>query len=430
MLNNECEKNSMNMNKMRKTAVSLFLVGLVALMLLNACSDNPVALENNLDNPLVGKDVIDTTLYAIMDTTYMISSKLNNQFSKRLAIGIYKGFEARPILRFTKNLPDGAIFTSARIQFKSDGFLSDGNPAAFTATAFPVQSVWISNLDSVWSDYTQNFDNTNPLGEIEINPSQSDTFSLKLNAAGLEFLSVWADTNRADENGGMILDFSQANYLQYLTSINVDVDPTSVVEPMLIFDYHTASDPATQTDTTSATFDAYVYSVEIPVLPERDYVSSQVNYSTLLKFDLEGLLAKYPQGIDIVSANLQLPVDRQNSLFDAENPLEMSVQKLLSDIDSKSVKVDSSFQYVMNFSQWSADSSYMEIVSGDERQRFARFVIQSQLGGLLTSSGLVVDFNDKSTSYSYVAFYKRETVNKELAPRLVLTFRIAPSSRF
>jgi hypothetical protein len=403
----------------------LFLFWIIFL----TCSDNPLTLEYGLDNPLLQGEVRDTVLYATKDTTYLIQSKLYNQSSSRLPIGSYKGFESRPILRFILNLPDSAIFTRAILRLKSDGILSDGNPADFAVTAYPVLNSWVSNYDSVWSDYTQNFDPTRPLGEVVVGPALEDTFSIELNEEALGLLSMWADTSKIEENGGLILDFTEANYIHYLTSINVESEVLTI-DPMLIFDYHTPTDATTQTDSASATYDAFIYGVDIPTIPERNYLSTQANYSTLIKFDLEGMLEKYSKGIDVLSANLYLPVDKENSLMGENNVVNLFVQKLFSDINTPEVILDSSFTYLMTFNQWTADSSFIEIISGDERKNFARYVIQSQLIDLTSSSALIIDFQDKISHYSYIASYKRDYDNQDLVPKLFLTFRISPSARF
>jgi hypothetical protein len=420
----------MRLKNNQKSLIALLVIIFCGPLLFNTCSDNPVILENNLDNPLVEGEVRDTVLYAMQDTSYIVSSKINNQFSPYLAIGSYKGFVSRPILRFTTNFPDSAIFTKAVLRLKADGYISDGSPAPFTATLYEAKDAWSSNLDSVWNDYTMNMDLTRPLGTMEVTPSQNDTLSLEFNQDALEILSFWADTSTFDDNGGVILDFSDANYIQYLTSINVELDVEIVVEPLLIFDYHTKNDNTIKTDTVSATFDAYVYSLDIPAIPDRNYVSSQINFSTLLKFDLDGILKKYPKGVDVLSANLRLPVDKENSLTAYESSTNLQVQMLLSDINSQSVEVDSSFGRLMSFNQWSLDSSFIEIISGDERKNFARLIIQSQLVDLNSSSALIIDYQNKNDKYAYIASYKKDNIDSESVPKLILTFRIPPSARF
>ncbi len=403
---------------------------IVFLVLLNSCSDDPFNLQNNLYNPEFGGEVRDTVLYAVKDTTYLIQPIVGNRLTNNLVIGSYKGFESRIILKFSRGLPPMAKIIAARIQFRADGYVGDMNAQPFIANAYPILKQWVSNKDSIWEDYTQNFDPTVPLGQIEFAPSEDDTFFLQMNTNGLEKFTFWADTNNADQNFGLILDFAEATYLQYLTSINIEGDPTIVVEPMLIFDYQSPEDTLVKTDTISATFDAYVYSVNIPMLESRNYVSTQKIYNTLIQFDFESLLEKFPEGIDVVSANLQIPIDKESSFFNPKELKDLQVQRTLTDFNTSKVVVDSSFQGLVFLSQWSSDSSYVEVFAGDERRKFARSVIQLQLMSLKSSSALMIEFESKTAPYSYVALYKSGLNDKELLPKLYLTFRVPPVPRF
>lgn len=403
-----------------------FFIGMLLQMLWMGCNDNPLELPNETYTPQNVGSVKDTTLFAVSDTTYLVQTHLSTDFSDRLLIGTVDNFQARPIMRFT-TLPDSALFQEIKIRFVSAGTLSVNPGQAFTATAYPVLNKWESNTDSVWTDYQQNFDASKPLGDVQISTATSDTLYLILNQNGIDEFNAWSSAISNDANPGIILDFSAADFIKYFTSRN------SSENPMLVFTYkNSPNDTTVIADSVIATFDAVVYQGAPTPVANRNYASSFAVYNSLYKFDLENFLSKFPGGVEIISANLQLWVDRGNTLLDPHFGADLRVFKLTSEIENSSVVIDSSTSRIIQFSQWSADSSFLEVNSGGERQRLARQIIQPQLIGLQDNKpyGLAVGFLNNNTHYSYFAFYKRNAGSAARRPRLILKYQIPPETRF
>jgi len=401
-----------------------FIITLVGLIIiLNSCSEDPQKLTKNIFDPSTQGTLKDTVLYAIKDTTYQVKSIVDTRFSSRLIIGEYQGIKARPIIRFA-NLPQGAEILSGKIRFISDGILGADNQTAFTVTAHPVLNYWLTNLDSVWNNPEDNFDPNVTLGELDITPIANDTLYLNLNTEGLNRFTLWADTTNQEENYGMILDFSQATFLKYFGSVN---SPTN---PQLFYTYRLPEDTTQIEDSLSVTFDAFIYSGSINTQSGLNYTSTLFAHATLLKFDLQGFLTAYPDGIVINTANLEIPVNRNNSLFDPVYGPELQILSLLSPIDNPSVEVDSTQNVVIQLSQWSADSTYLEVRSEEDRQYLARGIIQKQVSNSDSLQGILIQFRDLTKFYSYIAFTKRKEPSAADQPRLKLTFWIPPTTRF
>lgn len=397
------------------------LIGFI--IVINSCSEDPQKLSKNIFDPSTQGILKDTLLYAIQDTTYRVKSIVDTRFSSRIFVGEYQGIKTRPILRFV-DLPENAEFLSGQIRFISDGVLGADNQTAFTVTAHPVLNYWLTNLDSVWNNPEDNFDANVNLGELEITPVANDTLYLNLNAEGLNRFTLWADTSNQEENYGFILDFSQATFLKYFGSIN------SPIYPQLFYTYRLPGDTTVVEDSLAVTFDAFIYAGSFTTQSGLNYASTLFTHATLLKFDFQGFLTAYPDGIVINTANLEIPIDRANSLIDPVYGPELRILSLRSSITDPRIEIDSTQSVVIQLSQWSEDSTYLEIKAGEDRQYLARGIIQKQVSNSDSLQGILIQFRDFTKFYSYIAFTKRKEPNPVNRPRLKLTFWVPPTTRF
>ncbi len=402
------------------------------------CSENPHQLAMNILDSEIPGIVKDTTLFAVADTSYYGLRKVNTQYSLRLILGHLNNFEARPILRFTSylTLPDSAIVDSAKIQLSSAGIVSKGTPMPFTATIYPALSVWTSNVDSVWNDYQQNIDKSKPLAQLQIDPRDTTgiDYIFTFNSEGIELAKVWADTGtHPDNNYGVFVDFDQANFLQYFYAINTTRDPK------LLLTYHLPSDTTVYRDTLNGTYDAFIYQGEFPRVDQRNYVASLLVNHTLLKFDLPGFFNSQSQNISLLSANLQLPLDLENSLIDPHYGLANQVAlKLSSEFNDPALVVDSTKGRFALATRWASDSSYIEINADDNREKLAE-ILRQQLTEPDSSIGLVLSFIDSRDAsstfanelefFSYIAYYKRTQADANKHPRLKITYWVPARPR-
>ncbi|MBN2366567.1 MAG: hypothetical protein JXL67_10400 [Calditrichaeota bacterium] len=412
----------------------------IAPVFLLFCSENPHELTVNiLENQFTGS-VKDTTLFVVEDTTYLITQRVSTRSSLRLLIGKAEGLEARPILRFAdfSTVPDTATIDSAWIKLYADGFISSATSnLTFRATIYPVDSAWISNTDALWDDIEQNIDRSMPLGETDITPGDTTEYIFNLNSDGLDLVRFWADTGTVvGNNAGIYIDFNQADFLQYIYAINPG---SGLPDPELIVAYSIANDTAAYRDTLSANFDAFIYDGEISLMNNRNYVSSLIEYNTLLKFNLREFVNSQPGEIAIISANIQVPLDLENSLVDDKYGLNPQVGiRMISPIDEDNVEVDSTAGRFTIISKWAEDSSYVEVNSNDNRKKLAT-LIKDHLNTSGAAEGFVISFLGSTSSsaplthpvdfYSYLAYFSRENVPIEKRARLVITYWIPAESR-
>jgi len=166
-------------------------------------------------------------------------------------------------------------------------------------------------MNEEWDDFEQNIDRNTLLSELQIEPDDTNNYRFTFNDAGLDLVRTWADTSTTpDENFGIIIDFDQADFIQYFSAINSGGDP------LMFIQYSLPEDTAVYRDTLLANYDAFIYEGDFSRQPERNYSSSLIEYHQILNFDLSGLLTVYNNEITVLSANLQVPVDLEHSLID------------------------------------------------------------------------------------------------------------------
>jgi hypothetical protein len=422
---------------MNKHIIPYCFIGLFLNVLVFSCSEDPHQLSLNIFNNELPGIVKDTVIYATRDTTYLIKSKVNTATSLRLALGSKNGFDARPIFRFTDflSVPDSAIINGATIRIVPEGRTVEEGSTPFNVTIYPILNVWTSNIDSVWNDYLQNIDKTKPFGNSEISPDDTTDLVIPLNQSGVEMVNLWADTATAvDDNYGFILDYEEANFIQYYNSIASELDPE------LIINYTIPGDTTRFIDTLLANFDAYVYIAEIPVTENRNIVSTLQVFNTNLEFELRKFLESQPGEFSIISANLQMPIDLEESLLDANFNVESLVSlQLVSDFDSSMLEVDSTAGRWSRQRQWASDSSYLETLSGIHRQILATSIIRSIMSDPITPEVLTISFidnlntvikiSDEKDFYSYLHLYKATEQNPFLRPRLIIRYWVVPATR-
>jgi hypothetical protein len=406
----------------------------MVLSLILSCKEEPHQLTANIYDSNLPGVVKDTTLYAIQDTFYFKTSKINTQFSIRLGFGNFGGIQARPILRFTNfdMLPNRILVDSAWIKIFANGSQAGTSSNQITSRLYPVRNVWTSNLDSVWSNYLDNIDNTTLLGQLDIAPDDSNGYTYELTQEGVDLVSIWTDTSTStEENYGLIIDFDNADFIQYFSAINSGADPQLIVK------YTVPDDTTIFRDTLVATFDAYLYQGDFTRIDDRNYASSLVFYSTVLDFGLKDFVASIPEDvvpdISILSANIQLPVDYDNSVIDPTYNISNYVTlNLQSEISDPYIVADSAAGFFAATREWASDSTFIEIASDANRKTFAS-MIRQQLFNSDQYNGFVISLIDNASDisskignekeqFSYLAFYTRREANLQKRARIIIKY--------
>lgn len=411
---------------MKKAFLSIMAI-LVAALGLSSCEETVELNNSQIFNPAIQGEIRTDTLYAVRDTTYSIPepSTIN---SDRLLTGSFSGFTCKPVLKF-QNLPQNAIFFKAFIKLYTVNQMGD-NIQPFTAHAYLITQNWTSNLDSVWNE-PDIIDSTKSLGTLLISePDTSSNYSILEvdSTAGLAILKSWADQDSSQFNYGFILDFDSASF------INEFYSNRRAEGPMIVFEYMVPGDTVISKDSSFATEDAYLFESSFSRVPDRDYAMTLTPRVTLLQFKTDSLLQEYPQGIIVSSANLQLSIDKTNSLIHKNFGARLHILPLTSDLDDSVVVVNSDVSgnplYQIDVSQISDDTSFVQIKKGSERRDFGQLYLQETLENPIPEKKLYVGFKNKIDFLSYFTFLKKNTANRKDRPRLIIDFWVPPKPRF
>ncbi|MCB0313573.1 MAG: hypothetical protein KDH84_09965 [Calditrichaeota bacterium] len=395
--------------------------------------------ENTLDSVTTdggtGQIVVDT-LYATYDSTYASAIRPSTLGVNQLQLGRRGGYKFRPIMRFF-GLPEEPIeLLSARIEFAVTG--SSGSPTELTARAHPIIDNWLTDTSRVWQDADGNIDDNITLGEMQIlfQNNSSDlapTQQLVFNQTGLETVSAWADTTDST-NYGLAIDFNDAD-MDYILKLQArSIQTPDTLGPALIYRYIAQSAPSdTLVDTLVAITDAFLVRNDFQPTPQRLYTTPYANARvSLLKFDLQELISRYPDGIIIETANLQLPIDWANTIIDDSTGANLRLTAADS-VDSDSIAINSAYAANINFTvdlrQISADNLFLEVPEGEERRQLALRYAQTLLNVPDAFDYFYIDDKQKDNYLSIYSFFTANAAAPASRPRIIITSLRLPDER-
>ncbi len=396
-------------------AISLFLWN---------CEENPlpVALADR------NSQIVIDTLYARFDTTYTLDKTLSTLDSDRLLIGSSYGFSFQPIMRFSvETIPDTANIDSVWIRFVT---LQAGGQdlSEFAATGYQVIGLWQTDTDYLWQHYPARVNLTDPMGYLRVTTGKEDTLYFNFTEFGKEVIQAWIDSTRV--NRGMVFDFNYATFIKEFKARD-NVTQTGV---HLFIRYTAGSDTVMITDSLLAITDAFLFEGDFQEVPERNQVSSLYPWVTLLDFDLDSLKRKYPDGLVVTSANLQLPVDWANTLTHGGTGPDLQILPLLDGFsDNDSLEVDSSFigitTRLIDINRYTADSSFVEVTEGNDRKELASTYIQRELNFPGSYEGFFVEHKFQASYLARFSFFKHNFADPNRRPRLILYSLRFPDER-
>lgn len=415
-----------NMQKKMTITILLWFMILTAMMLLTNCEENP--------NPIALKDrdseIVIDTLYAIQDTTYALNKVITTLNSERLLLGSQDNFTFRIILRFSLlDKPDTLEIDNAWIRFVTLE-ASGEMPTEFTATGYPAVDSWIADTSKIWEGYPTNVDYRQPLGEMLVTTERSDTVNFQFNNLGLQTVRAWADTSDSSNNG-IVIDFASANFVKEFQA-RVSLENLGVF--LFIADsVETDSGRIALVDSFLAITDAYLVEGQFQPVPQRNYTSTLKPWVTLLKFNLDTLKQIYQSGLVVTSANLQLPVDWDNTLAHPDFGPRLQLFPLTSALDDSSIAIDSTFigiaSLTIDLNQYADDSTYVEITAGGERQEFSANYIQRKINFPDIYTGLYIENRIQDQYLANFSFYKYNFTDPKRRPRLIIQSLKFPDER-
>lgn len=411
----------------------LWVMLAAGMALLWSCEEN--TLESVATDGGTGQIVADT-LYATFDSTYASAIRPSTLGVNQLQLGRLGGYKFRPIMRFFGLPAEPIEVLSAYIAFDVTG--SNGTPSELTARAHPILNSWLTDTSTVWQDPESNIDDNVTLGEMQIlfqdNSSElAPTQLLVFNQTGLETVTAWADTTDST-NYGLVIDFDDAD-MDYILKLQArSVQTPDTLGPALIYRYIAQSAPSdTLVDTLVAITDAFLVRNDFQPTPQRLHTTPYTNARvSLLKFDFQDLIARYPNGIIIESANLQLPIDWANTIIDDSTGANLRLIAADS-ISSDSIQINVAYATNINFTvdlrQISADNLYLEVPEGEERRQLALRYAQTLLNVPDAFDYFYIDDKQKDNYLSIFSFFTAAAPAPAARPRIIVKSLRLPDER-
>lgn len=397
---------------------SILALAILTFLFVFSCDETTDLQNSQVFDPSVHGELSKDTLYAEMDTTFSVSTPIT-QSATRLLTGSFAGVTCKPIIKFA-SLPANASISEAHIKFITNSITADF-PQPFTVEANPITNDWVANTNII------NIDSTTVLGTMEVTVDSSDTLIMQMNSTGLEFLNRWADEDSSEFNYGFVLNFDNANFIKEFYSNR------SSLGPRIVLTYAFPGD-TTRVDSVLSTADGFLIDGNIPKAADRDYAATLSRWATLLQFNTSPLLDKYPQGVIIESANLQLSIDKSNTLFNSDFGALLRAVRLTSELNDSVVVVDSSVinssLFSIDITQLIDDSSAVTTRPGSERQDLAQRYLQDLVEAPKTTKKLYIGFQNNIEFLSYIAFFKRDDPDINKRPKIIIEYWIPPNRRF
>jgi hypothetical protein len=400
---------------------------LLGMMSIWSCEENPnpIALDDR------NSQIVSDTLYARFDTTCALKKTITTINSNRLSLGSLEGYNFRIILKFSfTELPDTFQIDNAWMRFTTLQAVGE-MPTEFTATGYPPIEDWLADTSAVWEDYAANVDFTKPLGDMEVTTAGDDTVIFNFNDLGVQWVRLWAgqDSSIKVENTGMFLDFTTANFIKEFQARN---SPTN--EGVFLFVADSIEQDSVVVDSFLAITDAFLVEGQFQPLPDRDHATTLTPWVTLLDFNLDTLNQIYPEGFIVISANMQLPVDWENSFRHPDFGPNLQMLPLISDPEKpESIEIDSSFigsaVLTIDFNQLNEDSTYIEVTEGVERQELGANYIQRKLNSPDVYSGYYIEHKSQDQYLTNFSFFKRNQTDSKQRPRLIIRSLRLPDER-
>ncbi len=402
------------------------------------CEENPqdVTLTER-----VSQLTIDT-IYANNSNTHRINRRVSTLSADRLHLGSTNGYTFRSILRFA-GLPDSIVIDSAWIKFQSLGISKEKNitPVEFSVPGFPIINPWVTDTSDVWDDYASNVDFTNSMGEVLVTTADSGAFFFNFNEFGLQRLNAWVDTASGIPNNGLALDLQTQtpNFVKEFQGRNA----ANVVGPLLFIRYQAEMDTVIndtmttilvdQTDSLLSISDAFFFDGKFEKIPDRVHTTTlDTPLVSVLSFNLDTLKRIHPAGVIIESVNIQLPVDWDNTLLNSSLGNNIHILPLTSEVDNDSVRI--LIEFISNgldisLSQFTIDSTYLEVPDGIQRALLGSQYVQLMLNSPDFATGFYIEYLQQSQHFSTASFFRHDNSPSQLRPRLIITSLVLPDER-
>jgi hypothetical protein len=228
----------------------------------------------------------------------------------------------------------------------------------------------------------------------------------------------------------MVLDFTSANFVKEFQARNSPAN-----EGVFLFVADSISQDSAAVDSFLAITDAFLVEGQFQPTPDRDHVTTLTPWATVLDFNLDTLKQIYPDGFIVISANLQLPVDWDNTFPHPDFGPNLQMFPLKTNpATPDTIAIDPAFignaALTVGLNGFNEDSTYIEVREGQDRQKLSIYYIQNILNsnpGQYT--GYYIEHKFQDSYLTNFSFFKRNYIDPGRRPRLIIQSLRLPDER-
>jgi hypothetical protein len=396
-------------DKIRSTKIFIYYF-FTLIISLYGCSDDRPIQGFDLADPAERGEVINLTLSSIeLEETFRDTTAATGA-SAILSLGLFDNREARILLKY-ENIPDTLLIVGASIVLFTRNVIGE-SMQPFTATIHQVTNDW--EEFSVTDETFQNSFDANVLGTASIFPTVGDTSAVD-SLAAVEAVRIdfdnpqlvidWVDSTSMVDNYGVLINFSNSNFIKDFFSINNDAN-----QPRLEL-YFLRNGSERDTTFTVASADAFlVRSLTEPSVGPL-YVDNVFSRQSIVKFDLSSI----PRESTINKAILQLNVKRENSIL-TNDGVAIQIIRLAEPFIAPNVfKTDSLFNPIVALVKESETFVSIPI----------RTMLQAWTSLAVENHGFLIKTGTPGRDVSRVSFFS-SAVDPSLAPKITIDYTVAP----
>lgn len=362
------------------------------------------------------------TLYAVADTS-IVEGKVSTANGTKLLLGSHADFETRFLIRFSGLPADTIQIDSLRLMFTSVSNLGEA-VGSIGGTAYLVTEDWPAsvNEDESW-DYRTKIDYTPELtANFEIN-SETETYHLiELPPA---MIDVWRDTTGGNNNHGLLLDYSSADYIKQFLSAEATF---SGQRPRLIAVYHDAALDTIVHDTLFVDKDASLIDFNGTYDPSKVQIASGYTVRSFFYFDLSVL----PETAAMATMHFILNRDTVNSIVNENTKEEMSFRTITTPYEELPYyKVDSTFTQNIYYSVTLEETSVKHTldIRSLERGYASQNFLQDILNGDIIYGSFMAQYKMEGNDISVYTVRDNADPDMISRPKLIVEYYVIPNTR-
>lgn len=395
----------------------LFII-LITILFFYSCGDS----DSIFDADRVNYGELKDTILTAIDSRFIEHGKISTAFSTKLLLGKFNDFECRYLVKFS-TLPDDSINLDS-VYFLIQSTANIGySQNDITGEIKLVTKEWDENVntDEDWSYINDVSNSPTTTSVFNITPKDSFLYSIAIPDT---IVSIWQDTTSGSQNYGLLINYSNADYVKTFSSEN------SSIMPKIVYVYQNSTNDSTIRDTIFASIDAslidYTGNLQSDSLL---YITSGYSHRAFIKFDLDF----FQKDIQISNVNFIIQQDTLNTITNITSSKNFYLRTVKTSINNLPLyyEVDSTFMNNIYYNVSLFDDSTNQLkLSPDVQGETGRYFIQSIIYEQIEYGSFLLHYvGEGSTISQYAIKGANEYIKESNRPQMIIEYYKIPKSR-